>query len=72
MIKKYITSLFVVLLSCNAIAQSKKELEKQAQLKSLIWGEDDSYASAMDTPEKWTNESGVYLVKSVKYFLVCL
>ena len=68
MIKKHLIFLFIGLVTYNALAQSKKEIEKQAELKSLIWGETDAYNDAMDTPEKWLNESAAYLVKSIKYY----
>jgi hypothetical protein len=67
MIKKHLLLLLLITLSSNSIAQSKKELKEQAELKSQIWGDGDAYKNAIDVPEKWANESGVYLVKSIQY-----
>jgi hypothetical protein len=67
MIKNYFGLAFFVLISFSAIAQSKKTLEKQQEIKNLVWNDNDPYKNVMDIPEKWKNESGVFIVKNVKY-----
>ena len=67
MIKKNIGITFLLLFSIAAIAQSKKTLEKQLEIKNLVWNENDPYKNAMDISENWNNESAVFIVKSIKY-----
>ncbi|SRX72225.1 DUF3857 domain-containing protein [Aequorivita antarctica] len=67
MIKKIFGITFFVLFSITAISQSKKTLEKQEEIKNLVWNDNDPYKNVMDIPENWKNESAVFLVKNIKY-----
>jgi len=67
MFKNILTITFFALFSLTVTAQSKKELEKQEEIKNLVWNEDDPYKKVMDIPENWKNESAVFLVKNIKY-----
>ncbi len=67
MIKKIFGITFFVLFTITGISQSKKTLEKQEEIKNLVWNDNDPYKNAMEIPENWKNESAVFLIKNVKY-----
>ncbi|MDN3723349.1 hypothetical protein QRD02_03065 [Aequorivita sp. SDUM287046] len=67
MTKNILCIAIFALCSITSIAQSKKETEKQEQVKNLVWNENDPYRNVMEISENWKNESAVFLVKTVKY-----
>ncbi|MDP2687391.1 MAG: DUF3857 domain-containing protein [Aequorivita sp.] len=67
MIKKNFGLALFVLFSFAANAQSKKTLDKQEEIKNLVWNDNDPYKNAMEIPENWKNESAVFIVKNIKY-----
>ena len=51
---KYILGIsFFSLISITATAQSKKTLEKQEEIKNLVWNDNDPSKNEMDIPESW-------------------
>ena len=67
MFKNILALTFFALFSITITAQSKKDLEKQEEIKNLVWNDEDPYKNVMDIPENWKNESAVFLVKNIKY-----
>ncbi|HPE83614.1 MAG: DUF3857 domain-containing protein [Aequorivita sp.] len=67
MFKNILALTFFALFSIIITAQSKKDLEKQEEIKNLVWNDEDPYKNVMDIPENWKNESAVFLVKNIKY-----
>ena len=70
MFKNILALTFFALFSITITAQSKKDLEKQEEIKNLVWNDEDPYKNVMDIPENWKNESAVFLVKNIKYIYI--
>ncbi|WMI67709.1 hypothetical protein [Mangrovimonas sp. YM274] len=51
-------------------AQSEEQLKKIKKIEAKIWSKRGPYNDVFDIPEKWQNESAVYIVRSVDYYYI--
>ncbi|WP_053992312.1 DUF3857 domain-containing protein [Mangrovimonas sp. TPBH4] len=68
MTKKLLLSIFCLITVIVANAQSKDQLKKIEKVEQKLWDETTQYDNKV--PEKWQNESAVYLLRSVNYYYI--
>ncbi len=68
MTKKLLLCAFCLIAFIGVNAQSKKQQKKIEIVEDQLWNSNTTYETAV--PEKWKNESAVYLLRSVDYYYI--